>query len=694
MALVVVSVACAPTPPVTVSHPWSVLMCRWKGDPVPTIASTTQYYLDRIGPSGVMLANDYFVDVSGGRIDHTGTVVKGWYELDITYEDAKKSDQKRDRTVDDCLDKAAIGPGAPGSDTAPYSVPASHEVMVVTSRTLSSGAYTDESGRRMLTAPSKSLTFDLHEMGHVYGLGHSFSNDRSFQNIDWSQGGEYDDWWDIMSAANVYPTVRPNATSLRTLGWIDETEVVRLEPWRLRGTSHVTLGALHGRSDWGIRNIVVEDPNLPYSYSIELRMSDSWDIDIPEDQVLIHKVVGKRSELLRSQGEVNGLKRTLIDEEMGVRISFGRIIRGPRTVEVEVQRMAPSGGEVHLDRTADNGTDARVEDHLWQRGWSSIDTFETSQGRFLLLYREEDGLMTLYRINVDGTLGTQLWYETVEPGITSVMPYRVGFNTYVFTYRGGANRLQEHSTVRVRPLGEDGTRGDYLRIPSTPLNEDGRGYWPDGDKGIADWVDVEVFDVGGTPYFVALQTRGNLGADGVSTRKARVYAVDPTLQVPQIGWGDATATLDGNIVAEGDSLVRLSVAPLPEIPQTVDIMALHDPRTGSVRPFSFERGGSLRALHTSQWLSPDNPWVKGWTMIESIPAPSGPQLLLYNRWTGDSEIYTMNSGLSIIGGLPVRYELLRSTTWTTGWTSAVGYQSSQGPLRLLVKSGRWMTTDS
>jgi len=54
----------------------------------------------------------------------------------------------------------------------------------------------------------------------------------------------------------------------------------------------------------------------------------------------------------------------------------------------------------------------------------------------------------------------------------------------------------------------------------------------------------------------------------------------------------------------------------------------------------------------------------------------------------------MNSGLSIIGGLPVRYELLRSTTWTTGWTSAVGYQSSQGPLRLLVKSGRWMTTDS
>ncbi len=34
--------------------------------------------------------------------------------------------------------------------------------------------------------------------------------------------------------------------------------------------------------------------------------------------------------------------------------------------------------------------------------------------------------MTLYRINVDGTLGTQLWYETVEPGITSVMPYRAG----------------------------------------------------------------------------------------------------------------------------------------------------------------------------------------------------------------------------------------------------------------------------
>ncbi len=194
----------------------------------------------------------------------------------------------------------------------------------------------------MLIMPSKSLTFDLHEMGHVYGLGHSFSNDRSFQNIDWSQGGEYDDWWDIMSAANVYPTVRPNATSLRTLGWIDETEVVRLEPWRPEAPSRdarrfarkIRLGHSEHRRRGSKPALLVQYrvANVPFVGYRHPRGSGAH----PQGG-------GKRSRsCCGSQGEcVNGLKRTLIDEEMGVRISFGRIIRGPRTVEVEVQRMAP-----------------------------------------------------------------------------------------------------------------------------------------------------------------------------------------------------------------------------------------------------------------------------------------------------------------------------------------------------------------
>jgi hypothetical protein len=45
-----------------------------------------------------------------------------------------------------------------------------------------------------------------HEFGHGVGLNHSWSNDVTYKDCgSWCGGpGEYDNLWDLMSAANIY----------------------------------------------------------------------------------------------------------------------------------------------------------------------------------------------------------------------------------------------------------------------------------------------------------------------------------------------------------------------------------------------------------------------------------------------------------------------------------------------------------
>ena len=59
-------------------------------------------------------------------------------------------------------------------------------------------------GRVLLDPGAWNIRFAAHEMGHGYGLDHSYSNDLTYQNASWSQPGEYDDMWDEMSAQHVY----------------------------------------------------------------------------------------------------------------------------------------------------------------------------------------------------------------------------------------------------------------------------------------------------------------------------------------------------------------------------------------------------------------------------------------------------------------------------------------------------------
>ena len=82
-----------------------------------------------------------------------------------------------------------------------YTVPAGNRIAVITNAQQDSGS---AGGRVLLDPGAWNIRFAAHEMGHGYGLDHSFSNDLTYQNASWSQPGEYDDMWDEMSAQHVY----------------------------------------------------------------------------------------------------------------------------------------------------------------------------------------------------------------------------------------------------------------------------------------------------------------------------------------------------------------------------------------------------------------------------------------------------------------------------------------------------------
>jgi len=129
-------------------------------------------------------------------------------------------------------------------------------------------------------------------MGHVYGLMHS--------RIDGSTA-DYQDPWDIMSAANVYSAsdqeftlIGPglNAWNMRSRGWLDESRICKLS-----GNFDQTIK---------LRPLVRHDlsgflaAEIPGGYLIEFRVQEGWDGGIARPAVLIHRFDGGNSYLMRA----------------------------------------------------------------------------------------------------------------------------------------------------------------------------------------------------------------------------------------------------------------------------------------------------------------------------------------------------------------------------------------------------------
>lgn len=141
----------------------------------------------------------------------------------------------------------------------------------------------------VLTYANFDDSFNAHETGHCFGLGHSWS-----ANPD----TEYGDRWDIMSALNVndfdnrsdFTPAGPglNAPTLYRMGWLPEDRIVKYNAANTTAPLSVNLLALNRPEEQGTLMVLIQSPN--HLYTVEFRRPSGWDTGIPRDAVLIHEL--------------------------------------------------------------------------------------------------------------------------------------------------------------------------------------------------------------------------------------------------------------------------------------------------------------------------------------------------------------------------------------------------------------------
>ena len=274
--------------PIRTHVPWAILLCKFSDSPAPVHDAT--YIRDMFLSRGTGGVADYWHDVSFANIDFAGSVVKGWYTIAQTT--AQEGPKQRWDRFNDCVNTAR------GDASNPYTVPSGYRTIVITSPAVDE--WGSSAGAAFL-AETIDVTGAAHEMGHGIGMIHSFSDDPNFRDAPWAQIGEYDDEWDLMSAANVFTTWTAlfgsappglNGFGMDRAGWLP---FARTYTFGQDGATSATvkIAALnHPKTEGSLLVRIPFDPrDLMHYYTVELRSADGWDAGIPgKGGVMLHEV--------------------------------------------------------------------------------------------------------------------------------------------------------------------------------------------------------------------------------------------------------------------------------------------------------------------------------------------------------------------------------------------------------------------
>jgi hypothetical protein len=288
--------------------PWSFLLCTFSDSPAPP--NDVTFYRNMTLVAGTKGLDDYIRSISYGQADLSGSVLHGWYTEPHTlaYEQGLTSRWQR---VQDCIDTAAA------STTDKYVPPSGQRVYVITSPGVDLGGWENTAA---IGGDDVALPEIAHEFGHGVGLNHSWSNDTAWKDISWAGPGEYDNPWDLMSAANVF--VDPtgafgggppflDAHHLDELGFLPKSRILTLGVNGILSQT-VTLAALtHPEASGSLLVRIPFDSNDRFHYyTVEYRAADSWDAGIPASIVMLNEVNNNGSyyqtTLLRQLGSYSG----------------------------------------------------------------------------------------------------------------------------------------------------------------------------------------------------------------------------------------------------------------------------------------------------------------------------------------------------------------------------------------------------
>ena len=337
LAAVVVCCSTADARPYRGSIPWAFLLCKFSDSPTPP--NSVGYYANETINAGTQGLDDYIRTISYGTTDLSGSVLHGWYTEPHTlaYEQGLSSRWQR---VLDCEAAAAA------STTDRYVPPAGERVYVITSPGVDLGGFENTAA---IGGDSVALPEIAHEFGHGVGLEHSWSNDTAWKDISWAGPGEYDNPWDLMSAANVF--VDPtgafgggppdlDAHHLDEMGWIPQARIETLGTDGILSRT-ITLAALTHPTTSGylLARIPFDANDRFHYYTVEYRTADSWDSGIPASIVMINEVKNNGS-----------YYQTTLQRELGTYSGTGN---GP-----PVQSLSANG--VTISVTGTSGSQATV----------------------------------------------------------------------------------------------------------------------------------------------------------------------------------------------------------------------------------------------------------------------------------------------------------------------------------------------
>jgi len=284
---------------------WSFLFCKFSDSPTPP--HDIAYYTAMTINAGTKGLDDYVNAVSYGKANLGGSTVHGWYTEPHTLAYEQGLSDRNQRVVDCKAAAAAAG----------YTPPSGQRVYVITSPGVDLAGWENS---QAIGGDDVALPEIAHEFGHGIGLEHSWSNDTTWKDASWAGGGEYDNPWDLMSAANVF--VDPtgafgggppflDAHHLDELGWIPKSRILTLGDDGILSRT-VTLAALtHPEASGDLLVRIPFDANDRFHYyTVEYRTPDGWDAGIPASIVMINEVQNNGSyyqtSLIRQLGSYAG----------------------------------------------------------------------------------------------------------------------------------------------------------------------------------------------------------------------------------------------------------------------------------------------------------------------------------------------------------------------------------------------------